>query len=114
MKTATRLYRFAALGVFLSAFLVIVIACIVYPRAAAQAPPKDRQVVLKGARLIYGTGQPPIENSVLVINGKQIVAAGKSGAVSIPKDAVVQDVSGKKIMPAKVKNVGRLGVLNHR
>src|ERR1700730_14856069 len=113
MKTATRLYRFAALGVFLSAFLVIVIACIVYPRAAAQAPPKDRQVVLKGARLIYGTGQPPIENSVLVINGKQIVAAGKSGVVSIPKDAAVQDVTGKTIMPALVNLHGHLGLSNN-
>src|ERR1700736_6295497 len=101
MKTDMRSYRFAALGVFLSAFLVIVIASNVCLPARAQTAPetKARQVVLKGARLIDGTGQPPIENSVLVINGKQIVAAGKSGVVSIPKDAVIQDVSGKTIMP---------------
>lgn len=112
MKTARRSDRFAALGVFLSAFLVIVIACIVCPSAGAQAPPSTqaRLVVLKGARLIDGTGQPPIENSVLVIEGKQIVAAGKAGAVSIPKDAAVQDVSGKTIMPALINLHGHLGL----
>ena len=76
MKAANRPYRVAVLGVFLSA-LVILIFC---PYASAQT--KVQPVVLKGARLIDGTGRPPIENSVLVIEGKQIVAAGKAGAAS--------------------------------
>src|SRR2546427_5400890 len=108
MKTAKPRHSFAFLGVFL---LVLV----VYPRAGAQAPTqtKARQVVLKGARLIDGTGRPAIENSVLVIEGKQIVAAGKAGAVSIPKDAVVEDVSGKTIMPAIINLHGHLGLSNN-
>ena len=108
MKTAKPRHSFAFLGVFL---LVLV----VYPRAGAQAPTqtKARQVVLKGARLIDGTGRPAIENSVLVIEGKQIVAAGKAGAVSIPKDAAVEDVSGKTIMPAIINLHGHLGLSNN-
>jgi imidazolonepropionase-like amidohydrolase len=78
------------------------------PRADAQA--KTQQIVLKGARLIDGTGRPVIENSVLVIEGDHVVAAGKSGAVSIPKDAAVQDVSGKTIMPALINLHGHLGL----
>lgn len=108
MRAANRPCRFAVLGVFLSAFLVILGLC---PVAAAQT--KARQVVLKGARLIDGTGRPPIENSVLVIEGSQIVAVGKAGAVSIPKDAEVQDVSGKTIMPALINLHGHLGLSNN-
>jgi imidazolonepropionase-like amidohydrolase len=78
------------------------------PRADAQA--KAQVIVLKGARLIDGTGRPAIENSVLVIEGDHVVAAGKPGAVSIPKDAAVQDVSGKTIMPALINLHGHLGL----
>jgi imidazolonepropionase-like amidohydrolase len=78
------------------------------PRADAQA--KTQQIVLKGARLIDGTGRPVIENSVLVIEGDHVVAAGKSGTVSIPKDAAVQDMTGKTIMPALINLHGHLGL----
>src|SRR2546428_9422153 len=106
MKTAKPRYSFAFLGVF----LLILVVC---PRAGAQAPAQTKPVVLKGARLIDGTGRPAIENSVLVIEGKQIVAAGKAGAVSIPKDAAVEDVSGKTIMPAIINLHGHLGLSNN-
>ncbi len=78
------------------------------PRADAQA--KAQVIVLKGARLIDGTGRPAMENSVLVIEGDHVVAAGKSGAVSIPKDAAVQDMTGKTIMPALINLHGHLGL----
>ena len=111
MKAAKHPHRFAVP----TAFLVMLTVCLACPRAAAQAPTqtKDRPVVLKGARLIDGTGRPPIENSVLVIEGSQIVAAGKAGAVSIPKDAAVQDVTGKTIMPALINLHGHLGLSNN-
>src|SRR5579864_4419260 len=108
MKTAKPAYRVAILGAFLSASLVSLVIC---PHAGAQTKP--RPIVLKGARLIDGTGRAPIENSVLVIEGSQIVAAGKSGAVSIPKDAAVQDLSGKTIMPALIDLHGHLGLSNN-
>src|SRR5437879_3247275 len=115
MKAAKYPYRFAVRTAFLTAFLVMLIVCMACPRAGAQAPVQTngRSVALKGARLIDGTGRPPIENSVLVIAGSQIVAAGKAGAVSIPKDAVVQDVSGKTIIPAIVNLHGHLGLSNN-
>jgi imidazolonepropionase-like amidohydrolase len=91
--------------VVLSIFLGVVVAC---PRAGAQS--KTTQIVLKGARLIDGTGRAAIENSVLVIEGDHIVAAGKAGTVSIPKDADVRDVSGKTVMPTLVNLHGHLGL----
>jgi imidazolonepropionase-like amidohydrolase len=91
--------------VVLVAFLAMLVVC---PRAGAQTA--TRQIALKGARLIDGTGRPAIENSVLVIEGDHVVAAGKAGTVSIPKDAVVQDVSGKTVIPALINLHGHLGL----
>src|ERR1700680_3181521 len=104
MKAADRSYAWVTLGIFLG----MLVAC---PRAGAQA--KTQQIVLKGARLIDGTGRPAIENSVLVIEGDHVVAAGKAGTVSIPKDADVQDVSGKTIMPALINLHGHLGLTSN-
>ena len=101
MKVMDRSYAWVILGIFLS----VLVYC---PRAGAQA--NTRQIVLKGARLIDGTGRPAIENSVLVIEGDHIVAAGKAGTVSIPKDADVKDVTGKTIMPAMINLHGHLGL----
>jgi imidazolonepropionase-like amidohydrolase len=101
MKSFHRSYTWVVLGIFLSVFA----DC---PRADAQA--KTRQIVLKGARLIDGTGRPAIENSVLVIEGDHVVAAGKEGTVSIPEGADVKDVSGKTIMPALINLHGHLGL----
>lgn len=82
--------------------LFVLIAC---PFARAQTP-----VVLKGARLIDGTGRPAIDNAVLVIDGGRLVAAGKSGSVPIPNGAAVRNVSGKTIMPAIINLHGHLGL----
>ena len=101
MKAADRSYAWVILGIFLSLFVT-------YPRAGAQS--NARQIVLRGARLIDGTGRPAIENSVLVIEGDHIVAAGKAGTVSLPKDADVKDVSGKTIMPTLINLHGHLGL----
>jgi len=111
MRSANRPLRFAIFAALLLIFVVFT-AC---SPARAQTPSqtKAQPVVLKGARLIDGTGRPPVENSVLVIQGSQIVAAGKAGAVTIPKDAAVQDLTGKTIMPALIDFHGHLGLSNN-
>jgi imidazolonepropionase-like amidohydrolase len=101
MKSIERSFAVGILSVFLSALFTC-------PRAGAQA--KTQTIVLKGARLIDGTGRPAIENSVLVLEGDHVVAAGKAGEVSIPKGAEVKDVSGKTIMPALINLHGHLGL----
>jgi len=55
--------------------------------------------VVKGGNLIDGTGKPPIENSVIVIEGSRIAEVGKEGEVQIPSDAQVIDAAGKTVMP---------------
>jgi imidazolonepropionase-like amidohydrolase len=71
-----------------------------------EAPP----VVLEGARLIDGTGQPPLENSALVIDGGVIRAVGPKGSLSYPSGAKVIDLRGKTIMPALINLHGHLGL----
>lgn len=63
---------------------------------------QSRPIVLRGATLIDGTGRPAVANSVIVVSGGKIQAVGKAGSVHVPKDAEVQDVGGKTIMPALV------------
>jgi len=101
VKAANRWYARVILGVFLSMLVA---------SAHASAQTRARQIVLKGARLIDGTGRPAVENSVLVIDGDHVAAAGKAGNVSVPKDADVKDVSGKTIMPALINLHGHLGL----
>jgi len=101
MRAVDRPYVWVVLGIFLS----VLVAC---PRAGGQV--KTRQIVLKGARLIDGTGRPAIEQSVLVIEGDHVVAVGNAATVSIPTGADVRDVSGKTIMPALINLHGHLGL----
>lgn len=100
----------------------VVIACFlavlaIHVHAGAQpaqpSPPANNIVVLKGALLIDGTGRPPIANSVVVIEGGKIRAAGSAGLVSIPKHADVHDLAGKTVMPALVNLHGHLGLSNN-
>ena len=52
-----------------------------------------------GARLIDGTGKPPVENATLIVRDGKVEAAGK---VSVPPGAQRIDVKGKTIMPGLV------------
>src|SRR2546426_1907820 len=67
-------------------------------------------VVLEGARLIDGTGNPPIEKSVLVIEGNRIKAVGAMGLVPIPEGARVIDLGGKTVIPALINLHGHVGL----
>jgi N-acyl-D-amino-acid deacylase len=56
-------------------------------------------IVLLGATLIDGSGRAPLKNSVVVIEGDKIVAAGARNRVRIPKDAQQIDATGLVLAP---------------
>jgi imidazolonepropionase-like amidohydrolase len=56
-------------------------------------------VALTGATLIDVTGKPATPNSVVVLQGDRIVAAGPRALIKIPGNAKVIDVSGKFLLP---------------
>lgn len=66
---------------------------------AQQNPP--RVVVLKGATLIDGTGQAPVPDAVVVIEGDKVLAAG-GRQTRYPADAAVVELPGKFIIPGLV------------
>src|SRR6266545_4384673 len=68
----------------------------------------ERILVVQGGKLIDGTGRPPIENSVIVIEAGRFQAVGSRGAVSIPADAQVIDVKGKTVLPGFIDGHGHL------
>src|SRR5947207_15547541 len=82
--------RRAALGV------VLLATC------ACKAPEEGHMKVIVGAVLIDGLGGPPLTNSVVVISGNRIRAAGAASAIPIPAEADKIDGSGRYLMPALV------------
>jgi len=59
----------------------------------------DRPVAIVGATLIDGSGGPPLNNSVVIIQGDSIVRVGKQSSIKIPSDARTIDGRGLVISP---------------
>lgn len=59
-------------------------------------------VVLKGATIIDATGNPPIENGVIIIEGNRIKEIGSADQVKIPAGTKTIDVKGKFIIPGMI------------
>jgi hypothetical protein len=78
---------------FATALVVATVAAA--PLAQAQA----QILVIQGGTLIDGTGRPPIDNSVIVIEGDRFKTIGRSGEVAIPAGAQVIDIKGRTVMP---------------
>jgi hypothetical protein len=68
----------------------------------------EKIMVVQGGNLIDGTGRPPIENSVIVIQAGKFRAVGRNGQVAIPADAQVIDVEGKTVLPGFIDGHGHL------
>jgi imidazolonepropionase-like amidohydrolase len=56
--------------------------------------------VIEGARLIDGTGRPPIEDAVIVIGDDKIQQVFKKGERGYPQDARIIRAEGKAVIPA--------------
>jgi imidazolonepropionase-like amidohydrolase len=68
----------------------------------------EKTLVVQGGTLIDGTGRPPVENSIIVIDAGRFQAVGKRGEVSIPPDAQVIDARGKTVLPGFIDGHGHL------
>jgi len=68
----------------------------------------EKVLVVQGGKLIDGTGRPPIEDSVIVIETGRFLAVGRRGEVPIPADAQVIEVRGKTILPGFIDGHGHL------
>ena len=68
----------------------------------------EKTLVVQGGKLIDGTGRPPVENSVIVIQAGRFQAVGGRGEISIPAGAEVIDVRGKSVLPGFIDGHGHL------
>ena len=69
--------------------------------AVVGAGPGGRWAI-RAARLLDGSGGPPILDAVVVIDGAVVAAVGPSSDVSLPLDVEVEDVGDRTIMPGMI------------
>src|SRR5437763_11024385 len=75
------------------------VAAIICSMAQAPVPPVV-VVVVRAARLIDGSGRPPIAPAVVVVRGERIDAVGS--AVPVPAGARVVDLGGATLLPGLI------------
>lgn len=62
----------------------------------------DGPVVVRGLRLITGTGSDPVYDDAIVIEGERIVALGPERQITIPHGATTIDASGRTALPGLI------------
>jgi predicted amidohydrolase YtcJ len=55
-----------------------------------------------GGTLIDGTGRPPIRDSIVVIEGEYISAAGERSVVEVPAGTEIVDITGMTLIPGLI------------
>jgi hypothetical protein len=65
-------------------------------------PDANHVIAIVGATLIDGRGGAPVPDSVVVVRGERIVAAGQRATVSIPAGAQVVDAKGLTLIPGLI------------
>ncbi|MBI3448984.1 MAG: amidohydrolase family protein, partial [Acidobacteria bacterium] len=68
-------------------------------------------VVLKGATLIDGTGEPPRPNAVVVVEEGRIVRVGDATSFPIPEGAEVKDLTGRFLIPGLIDMHAHVAIL---
>ncbi len=97
---------------FAPMLLVVLAAIQLGCSSPSKAPDASAPTVLRGARLIDGSGTKPVENSVVVIRDGRIVAAGPSGSTSVPAGAREVNYSGKTIIPGLISDHSHVGIID--
>jgi len=104
MKTCAGVFNTVVFRLMLLAVCGIYFGLARSQQIAAQSAEAQQSgpLVLRGGRLIDGTGKAPMENSVVLVEDGKIVRVGREGEVAVPRQAEVIDVSGKTIIPGLV------------
>src|SRR5437763_7817362 len=80
--------------------------------AAFAAPAWCETTVLTNLTLIDGTGAAAQPNSAIVMTNGKITYAGPAAAMKAPKDATVQDLSGKFVIPGIIDSHVHIGLMH--
>jgi len=83
-------------------------------RAVGRDPqPSKATLAIVGGYLIDGHDGPPLDNSVVLIDGKEIVAVGTTDSLKVPAGAKVVDASGYTVMPGLINAHVHLDLIGH-
>ncbi len=77
------------------------------PTAARAADPPAAVRAFVGARLYDGSGRPPIDKAVVVVENGRVTAVGSD--VAVPKGAERIDLAGRFVIPGLVNAHGHVG-----
>jgi imidazolonepropionase-like amidohydrolase len=66
-------------------------------------------VALVGARVIDGTGAPPIADATILVTNGRIDRVGPSASTTVPANAARVDLAGRTVIPGLVNAHGHLG-----
>jgi len=76
-----------------------------------------KHIALINARIIDGTGQPPLDLATVLIEGSVLAAVGPGTDIPLPEGSKVIDVQGKTVLPALIDGhmhvSGEPGRLDH-
>jgi len=59
-------------------------------------------LAIRAARLIDGTGADPVENAVILVEGKRIAQVGSAEQIAIPAEANIIDASAQTVLPGLI------------
>ena len=65
-------------------------------------PVPESLTAIIGGRLIDGRGGAPLEDSVVVVRGTKIIAAGSNAEITIPAGAIRVDARGMSVLPGLI------------
>jgi imidazolonepropionase-like amidohydrolase len=82
--------------------LILLFVCCGSHALAGEAPPEPPILAVVGGTLIDGTGADPIPDSVILIEGDRIRAAGPRRQIRIPKGAVAVDATDFTVIPGLI------------
>ncbi len=83
-----------------------------HPAGRSQQPVKATLAVV-GGYLIDGHDGPPVDNAVILVDGKEIVAVGTVDSLKVPPGTKVIDASGYTVMPGLFNTHVHLDLIGH-
>jgi imidazolonepropionase-like amidohydrolase len=87
---------------------IVVVLAVAAASGRAQAPSGSGAVAYVGARIIDGSGGPPIENGTLVVQDGKISAVGPASSTSVPSGVTRVEAAGKTIIPGLINAHGHI------
>src|SRR5437762_13743234 len=79
--------------------LLLVATFLLPTKVEAQRTAASQSLVIAGGTLIDGTGNLPLENAVIVVEGEQIKFVGMRGEVAISNGSRFINVKGETFFP---------------